>query len=94
MKKQVSRYEINRKVKQILIRYAVDLSSLQYSCAGETVYLYGTLKKDPKGEFKPPGIEILIKELLGIPDVRSLQFDLSNWNINADYDSLSISKKK
>jgi hypothetical protein len=78
----------------MLTRHAVDLSLLQYSCAGETLYLYGSLKKDPKGDFKAPAIEILIKELMGIQDVRSLQFDLTNWNINADYESMSIAHKK
>jgi hypothetical protein len=78
----------------MLTRHAVDLSLLQYSCAGETIYLYGSLKKDPKGDFKASTIELLIRELLGIPDVRSLQFDLSNWNINADYESMSIVHKK
>lgn len=94
MTTEVSRYEINRKVKLILIRHAVDLTKIEHSCAKETVYFYGSLHKDPKGDFEASTVEALIKELLSMHGVRSLQFDLSNWNINADYDSFSITKKR
>lgn len=93
-KDALTRYEINRKVKALLIRFNVDLSQLQFSSSGETVYLYGKLQKDPKGDFKPPEIETLIKELSSIPQVRDLQFDLSNWNLTWEPGFLNINKLK
>ena len=81
MKDPVRRYEINRQVKSILTRHAADLTQVQYSTAGETVYLFGKLLKEPKGDFKPPELESLIKDISAIPHVRDIQFDLTNWSL-------------
>ena len=93
-KKQVSRYEINRLVKQVLVRYAVDLTELQFSCSGETVYLYGNLFKDSEGAFTPLGIETLVKELSRLPFVKQLQWDLNNWYISGELGSWQITKRR
>ena len=45
-----SRYEINRKVRQIFVSHNADMTKISYSCAHRTVYIYGTLVKDPKGD--------------------------------------------
>jgi len=90
---QFSRYEINRNVKRILVRHAVDLMALQFYCSGETVYLSGKLKKEPKGEFNPAQIETMVKELTALPYVKNLQFDLSNWNLIYEPDFMSANKK-
>jgi len=93
MKNQVSRYEINRNVKNVLVRHAVDLRELQYSCSAKTVYLYGNLKKDPKGEFTPSKIEAFAKDILKLPYVSSLKFSLDNWKIHYDFGAWEIYRK-
>jgi len=61
-KDPISRFEINRNVKRVLIRHAVVLMALQFYCSGESVYLSGKLKKDPEREFSPAQIEALVRE--------------------------------
>ena len=90
---QFSRYEINRNVKRILVRHAVDLMALQFYCSGETVYLSGKLKKEPKGEFSPAQIEVMIRELTSLPYVKNLQFELNNWNLIYEPGFISAKKK-
>jgi len=94
MKKQISRYELNRMVRQVLIRHAVDLTQLQYSSSGETVYLYGYLLKDSDGKFSPVTIETMVKELARLPYVKSIQFDLHNWVISSDIGTWQIAARK
>jgi len=94
MKEQVSRYELNRMVKQVLVRHAVNLMQLQFSSSKETIYLYGDLVKDPEGPFTPSGVEVLIKDLSRMPHVKNLQFNFNNWNISGELDSWQISKRK
>lgn len=94
MKKQFSRYEINRMVKQVLVRHSVDLIQVQFSCSGETVYLYGDLFKDLGRKFTPREIEVMVKDLSKLPGVRSLQFDFNNWNISGELDAWAITLRK
>jgi hypothetical protein len=93
MPAQFSRYEINRKVKRVLVRHAVDLMALQFYCSGETVYLSGKLKKEPKGAFSPAQIEAMVRELTSLPYVKNLQFELSNWNLICEPGLISVRKK-
>jgi hypothetical protein len=92
-KSQASRYEMNRNVKRVLTKHAVDLMTLQFFCSGEVVYLSGKLKKDPDGDFKPAQIETLVRELSSLPHVRNLQFDLSNWTLIYEPGVININKK-
>ena len=93
-KDQISRFEINRSVKRVLVRHAVDLMVLQFYCSGESVYLSGKLKKDPRGEFNPAQIEALVRELSSLPHVKNLQFDLSNWNLIYEPGFINVNKKR
>jgi hypothetical protein len=77
-----SRYKANQAVKSALIRHYVDLSFLDFSTVGSTVYLSGTLKKDPSGEFTASGLEAMLREIVRIPGVHGLQADLVNWMIS------------
>lgn len=93
MQEPISRYEINRNVKLVLVRHGVDLLELQYSCSGKTVGLYGNLKKDSGEEFTPSTIEALTNEILKLPYVTDIYFVLDNWNIRFDFGSLKIHQK-
>jgi hypothetical protein len=94
IKDPARRYEINRKVKAVLSRHAVDMTELQYSTTVETVYLFGKLAKDPKGDFSQPQIETLIKDLVAISDVRDIQFDLTNWTVLYEPGFVSIRQRR
>jgi hypothetical protein len=89
-----SRYEVNQQVRAILIRHDVDLSLIDYSNVGGTIYLTGELIKGSTAEFLPSGIDELTKEITRLPGVRGIQFDLSNWIINISRRSLQIMRKK
>jgi hypothetical protein len=76
------RYQVNRGIKTALVRHYADLSSLDFSTIGFTVYFSGTLKKDPSGEFTVSGLESMLREIVRIPGVHGLQADLDNWVIS------------
>lgn len=88
------RCDVNREIKNVLIRHSVSLSEINYSFIGSTVYLYGALRKDPVGEFTPANIELLLRDLHRIDQVRNLQIDLENWSITTDVVSWIIRKRK
>ncbi len=87
-----SRYEINRKVRQIFISHNADMTKISYSCAHKTIYIYGTLVKDPKGEFNISTIQTLVSELMRLPRISNVQFDLENWIISAEPGEMNIIK--
>jgi hypothetical protein len=88
------RYEINRKIKAVLIRHAVDITELQYSNSGEVVYLFGKLLKDPKGTFSAGEVESMIREITAIPEVQDVSFDLSNWTVMYEPGFVDIREKR
>jgi hypothetical protein len=75
-------YKINQTIKSILVRNYVDLSQFDFTSIKNTVYLSGILKKDPSGEFTVSGLEVMLREIVRIPDVHGLQTDLDNWMIS------------
>jgi hypothetical protein len=77
-----SRYQMNQGVKTALVRHFADLSVLDFSTTGSTVYLSGSIKKDPKGEFPKTELEAMLREIIRIPGVRSLQADVDNWVVS------------
>jgi hypothetical protein len=90
----VSRYELNRRVRTILIRHDVNLAQIDYSFIGGTVYLSGEINKSMDGEFTPSGIEQVAREISGLSGVRDIQFDLQNWVIASSGLSWQIMKRK
>jgi hypothetical protein len=88
------RYEINRKIKAVLIRHAVDITELQYSNSGEVVYLFGKLAKDPKGDFKASEVESLIREIAAIPEVQDISMEFSNWMVMYEPGFIDIREKR
>lgn len=90
----VSRYEVNRQLRMLLNRYGLDLTRLDYSCIGSTVYLSGELVKIDADEMNPAIIESLFKEIARISGVRYVEPDIQNWNISADEGSWQITKSK
>jgi len=90
----VPRYEINRQVRVVLNRHDIDLTRIDYSFTGGTVYLYGELLKNGQGDLVPTMIESLMKDIAGLSGVRDLQADLQNWLICAAGGAWQITKSK
>ncbi len=90
----MSRYDINRKVKVALVRNAVDLAQLKYSCTATNVHLWGFLNKDPEGDFTPTGVERLLKDVSRLPEVRHVRVDIENWDIQSGDGGWIITGKK
>ena len=90
----VSRYEVNRQVRMVLNRHDIDLTRVDYSCIGGTVYLSGELLKANEDDIAPAMIESLFKEVARISGVRNVQSDLQNWSISTEGSSWQITKSK
>jgi hypothetical protein len=88
---QVSRYEVNRNVKMIITRNDADLTRIDYSFMGNTVYLYGDLVK-PDGDFSAQEIEALAREISALPHVRDIQLNLNNWMVVSSGDSWQFTR--
>jgi hypothetical protein len=94
MSAEFSRYEINRKIRQVLVSHNADMTRINYSFINKTVYMYGNLVRESHGEFSLPVIESIIRELMKLPRVQKIQFDLDNWVISNEPGELNIVKKK
>jgi hypothetical protein len=94
MSDELFRYEINTRVRQILISYNVDMTRINYSCIKKTIYVYGSLNKALFGEFSFSDIKNIVAELMKLPRIRDVQFDLENWFISNETGELSIIKGK
>jgi hypothetical protein len=90
----VSRYEVNRQVRTVLNRHDIDLTRIDYSFIGGTVYLSGDLLKNCEGDLVLTVIENLLKEISGLSGVRDLQTDFQNWNVSNAGGAWHIKKGK
>lgn len=90
----ISRYEVNQKVRGILNRYDIDLTKVDYSCIGNTVYLSGELFKTNESDIVPAMIDSLFKEIARLSGVRNVQCDLQNWSVSCVGSSWQIMKSK
>lgn len=90
---QVSRYEVNRNVRMVLIRHDADLTRIDYSFIGNTVYFYGDLVK-PTMDFSVQEIEVLAREISALPHVREIQFHFNNWTVASSGDSWQVIRTK
>jgi hypothetical protein len=90
---QISRYEINRNVRIVLTRHDADMTRIDYSCMGGTVYLYGDLVR-PDKDYSAKDVDFIIKEIVALPHVRDIQFDLNNWLVVSSGDSWQITKPR
>lgn len=88
---QVFRYEVNQNVRMVLIRHDVELTKIDYSFIGNTVYLDGDLVK-PSGDFSVQEIEALASEISTLSHVQDIQFNLNNWMITSSRYSWKITR--
>jgi hypothetical protein len=90
---QVSRYEVNRSVRMVITRHDVDLSRIDFSYMGRTVYFNGELARQDR-EFSAREVENIIKEITALPYVMDIHFDLQNWMIASSGGSWDIKPLK
>ena len=83
----LSRYEVNQLVRAVLTRHSVDLTLVDSSFIGGTVYVSGSLQKSYGEEFAPGSIDELTKDITRVSGVRDVQFDLDNWIMNSAHGS-------
>ncbi len=93
MKKEFSRYEVNQKIKMILVSHNVDLSTLTFSFSGKAAWFTGKLNKASGSPLGHEEVETLCKALGGLHAIRFLNFELEDWNVSASPGSFSISRK-
>jgi len=91
---ELSRYEINRKIRHVLVSHNADMTKINYSFVSRTVYMSGSLVRESHGEFSISIIKGIISELMKLPRVQKVQFDLDNWFINSEPGELNVVKKK
>ncbi|MBN1364506.1 MAG: hypothetical protein JW976_06855 [Syntrophaceae bacterium] len=87
-----SRYEVNRRVRQTMVSHNVDLTKINYSFINRTVYIYGRLVKESREDFSISSIKNLVDDLMKLPRIRKVQFDLDNWVICTEPGELNIIK--
>lgn len=92
--RELTRYEMNQKVKTILVRHAVDLTKAHFSCTQHAVHIYGILSRDPKGEFTISELEALAQELERLHFRPRVYFEVENWNITSDMGIWTVHDKK
>ena len=90
----VPRYEVNRQVRVVLNRHDIDVTRLDYSFIGSTVYLSGDLIKNSESDLVPNAIEGLMREISGLSGVRDVQTDFQNWVISNAGGAWQITKGK
>jgi hypothetical protein len=89
-----SRYKVNREIRTILVRNAVDLSGIEFSFSGRTAWIRGELLKVDKSDFQVSQIEDIAREIIRLPAVRELFFDLNNWAVTSSGESWQAVKLK
>lgn len=90
----VPRYEVNRQVRVVLNRHDIDVTRVDYSSIGGTVYLSGDLFKNSDSDLVPAAIESLMRDITGISGVRDVQTDFQNWFISNSCGAWQITKGK
>lgn len=93
MKQNATRYETNRKIKQVLVSHSTDLSRVFFSFTGKTARFTGRFLKTSGRAMKFEEVEILCRTLIGLAGVRFLNFDMDDWAISAGVGSINIVKK-
>lgn len=90
----MDRYKVNRDIRTLLVKNAVDLSVIDFSFSGRTAYIRGELVKVDKSDFPVSQIEEIAREISRLPAVRELLFDLSNWSVTSTGESWQVIKLK
>jgi len=92
MSDEVARYEINRRVRNILVSHNANMTKISYTSSNRSVCVYGSLCNNDNSDFNMSSVRALVSDLINIPRVSAVQFDLDNWVIVAEPGELIITK--
>ena len=78
---EVSDIDINRQIRQALVRFWIDLGRLSIRTTGGVVMIRGLLQKVPgaTGELNTTTVGNLFSDIRRIQGVRRIQSEFSNW---------------
>jgi len=93
MKKNLTRYEINQKIKKTLVSNGADVTVLSFSFSGRTAWLSGRFNKTGGAAMGQSDIEIICRALMDLPMIYYLNFDVEDWNITCSIGSLIMTRK-
>lgn len=93
MKETATRYDINRKIKQILVSHSTDLTRIFFSFSGKTARFSGRLLKTSGQEMKFEEVDALCRSLTNLAEIRFLNFEMDDWAISAGLGSMNIVRK-
>lgn len=80
MRNKESRFELNKKIRRILVRHGIDSQQLSFSGYQSFINFSGMLLKNNGNNLSSMEVINLIKELNGLG--KTLQFMLTNWYIS------------
>lgn len=80
MKKQTSRHEFNKIVRQIFLRHNANLEELSIQCGKSSIHLEGHLVRSDKTDFTAEMLLSLLGDLQRY--ARTITTNLSNWDFN------------
>lgn len=89
-----SRYEVNRTVRNMLVRAGADMGQLSHTAADQSVHIYGTLVHDDGSAFTNAQVERLMESILRRSGRRGLTADITNWDIQTEYGSVVARPRK
>lgn len=93
MKETATRYDTNRKIKQILVSHSTDLTRIFFSFSGKTARFSGRLLKTSGQEMKFEEVDALCRSLTNLAEIRFLNFEMDDWAISAGLGSMNIVRK-
>jgi len=80
-KKKLSKGEITKEVRRILLRYQVHMSKVYFSASLASIYFSGQLVRNDGKEFKHTVVQLITNEVLQFGSIRC---ELENWVIGND----------
>jgi len=80
-KKKLSKAQMTKEVRRILLRHQVHLSKVFFSANLSSIYFSGILVRNDGKEFKHAVVNVMTMELLQLGNIRC---ELENWIIGND----------
>jgi hypothetical protein len=81
MSMSTGRFEINRKLRSIMIKHWIDLGRISIRTVRDRVFLHGSLQRLPgsRGEVNVSVVETIFDEIRRVKGVRHIRVELDNW---------------
>lgn len=81
-----SHYQIHAEVRRVFARHWVDLDRIQFGVYRDMLRVTGELlcSREASTPATAALLEVLQSELMRVPEIRCVQFDLRNWQRDAD----------